>query len=81
MSVRFPMTTATGRNRAHHLKVDGLGERRDSHGAADDDGQALEVLQHPLGRDDGRRGPGPQRREANGDGLSGFDKGHGDVFL
>ena len=45
----------TGRNRARHLEVHGLGERRHADDRAGDDGDAAQILEDPLGADRRRR--------------------------
>ena len=56
-----PDDNGTGWNRANHLEVHRLGKRRHADRAAGDNGHALQVLQHPFGRDDRGRRARPQR--------------------
>ena len=69
------------RNRAHHLEVHRLRERRHAHRAAGDHRHAGEILEHPVGRDDRGRGARPQRRQAHGDRLRVLDRRDRDLLL
>ena len=77
----LPDHHGAGGNRARDLKVHCLGICRHPHHAARDDRHALQILEHALGRDDGRRSSFPQRREANGHGLRRLDGGHRHLLL
>ena len=77
----FPDHDRARRNRPHDLEVDRLGKRRHTDHATRDDRHAGQVFEHPVGRDDGRRRPYPQRREAHCDGLGVLDWSDRHLFL
>ena len=77
----FPDHDRPRGNRAHHLEVHRLGKCRHTHDAAGDDRNAFQILQYLIGRNGRRRGPNPQRRQANRHCLSVLDERHRHLLL
>ena len=69
------------RDRPHDLEVHRLGERRHADRGAVDDRHALEIVEHALDGDAGRRGAGRKRRQPDGDGVPRFDARRRHLFL
>src|SRR5437762_2610568 len=79
-SVRGPMTT-TPDGIVRTTEVHRLGERRHADRGAVDDRHALEIVEHALDGDAGRRGAGRKRRQPDGNGVPRFDARRRHLFL
>jgi hypothetical protein len=81
MSVRGLMMTGPPGHRAHHLEVDGLGERGHADRRSGDHRHTDEIFEQPLVRDDGGGRSHPQRCQPDGHRLRSFDDRRGNRLL
>jgi hypothetical protein len=68
-------------NGAHYLKINCLSESRHTHNSADDNRNALEILEHSIGCDGRGCSANPQRRQAHCDRLLAVDSCNDHLFL